>query len=119
MGFPRQEYWSRLPFSPPGDLPDPEVGPTSPVLAGRFFTTESPRKPPELREGSKGGSWVSKQWVKPQGAELDKTRVSKQWVKPQGAELDKTRVRSLNFVTMAMRSHRGVMMSFVLYTCSE
>ena len=23
MGFPRQEYWSGLPFPPPGDLPDP------------------------------------------------------------------------------------------------
>ena len=23
MGFPRQEYWSSLPFPPPGDLPDP------------------------------------------------------------------------------------------------
>ena len=22
MGFPRQEYWSALPFPPPGDLPD-------------------------------------------------------------------------------------------------
>ena len=31
MGFPRQEYWSRLPFLPPGDLPDPEIEPTSPV----------------------------------------------------------------------------------------
>ena len=27
MGFPRQEYWSGLPFSPPGDLPDPEIEP--------------------------------------------------------------------------------------------
>ena len=23
MGFPKQEYWSGLPFPPPGDLPDP------------------------------------------------------------------------------------------------
>ena len=29
MGFPRQEYWSGLPFPAPGDLPDPEMGPTS------------------------------------------------------------------------------------------
>ena len=33
MGFPRQEYWIGLPFPPPGDLPDPEIEPTSPVLA--------------------------------------------------------------------------------------
>ena len=25
MGFPRQEYWSGLPFPPPGDLPDPGI----------------------------------------------------------------------------------------------
>ena len=45
MGFPRQEYWSGLPFLPPGDLPNPEIEPTSPVspgLAGRFFTAEPP-----------------------------------------------------------------------------
>ena len=43
-----QEYWSRLPLLTPGDLPDPEIEPTSPAsptLSGRFFTTESPRKP--------------------------------------------------------------------------
>ena len=34
MGFPRQEYWSRLPFSSPGDLSDPGIEPTSPALAG-------------------------------------------------------------------------------------
>ena len=27
MGFPRQEYWNRLPFSPPGELPTPEIEP--------------------------------------------------------------------------------------------
>ena len=31
MGFPRQEYWSGLPFPSPGDLRDPGVEPTSPV----------------------------------------------------------------------------------------
>ena len=45
MGFPRQEYWRRLSFPPPGDLPDPGIKPTSPVLAGGFFTTEPPGKP--------------------------------------------------------------------------
>ena len=32
MEFPRQEYWSGLPFPPPGDLPDPEVSTLSPVF---------------------------------------------------------------------------------------
>ena len=42
MGFSRQEHCSGLPCSPPGDLPDPRIEPTSlrsPPLAGRFFTT--------------------------------------------------------------------------------
>ena len=43
--FPRQEYWSGLPFPSAGDLPDPGFKPVSPALAGRFFTTELPRKP--------------------------------------------------------------------------
>ena len=45
VGFSRQEYWSGLPIPPPGDLPDPGIKPTSPALAGRFFTTEPPGKP--------------------------------------------------------------------------
>ena len=45
MEFPRQEYWSGLPFLSPGDLPDPGKEPTSPALAGGFFTTEPPGKP--------------------------------------------------------------------------
>ena len=45
MGFPRQEYWSMLPFSPLSDSPNPGVEPASPALAGRFFTTEPPGKP--------------------------------------------------------------------------
>ena len=32
LGFPRQEYWSRLPFPSPGDLPDQGIEPTSPAL---------------------------------------------------------------------------------------
>ena len=44
MGFSRQEYWSELPFPPPGELPDPGIEPVSlasPALAGRFFTTSA------------------------------------------------------------------------------
>ena len=32
MGFPRQEYWSGLPFPYPGDLPNPGIEPTSRLL---------------------------------------------------------------------------------------
>ena len=45
---PIQEYWSRLPFPTPGDLPDPRIEPVSlalPALAGRFFTTVLPGNP--------------------------------------------------------------------------
>ena len=35
-----------LPFPSPGLLPDPGIKPTSLALAGRFFTTEPPGKPP-------------------------------------------------------------------------
>ena len=41
MGFSRQEYWSRLPCLPPGDLPKPGMEPESPALAGRFVTTSA------------------------------------------------------------------------------
>ena len=40
MGFSRQEYWSVLPFPPPGELPDPETKPVSThvsCIAGGFF----------------------------------------------------------------------------------
>ena len=48
MGFPRQKYWSGLPGSPPGDLPDPGIEPTPfPTLAGGFFTTEPLGSHPE------------------------------------------------------------------------
>ena len=48
--FSRQAYWSELPFSTPGDLPDSGIEPTS-ALAGRFFTTEPPGKPAKIRAG--------------------------------------------------------------------
>ena len=45
MGFPRQGYWLGMPFLLSGDLPDPGIEPTSPALAGGFFTAEPLRKP--------------------------------------------------------------------------
>jgi len=45
MGFPRQEYRRGLPFSSPGDLPDPVIEPLSPALAGGFLTTEPAGEP--------------------------------------------------------------------------
>ena len=64
MGFPRQEYWSGLPFPSP-DLTDPGIKPTSPALVVRIFTTEpqgspwkvntSPESAPMLLTGLVGG----------------------------------------------------------------
>ena len=51
MGFSRQEYWSGLPFSSTGDLPDPRIKHAPPVLAGRFFTTEPPGKSHNSHKG--------------------------------------------------------------------
>ena len=44
--FPRQEYWSGLPFPFPEDLPNPGAKPESSVLAGWFFTAEVTRETP-------------------------------------------------------------------------
>ena len=40
MGFSRQEYWSGLPFSPPGDLPDPGIECGSPASQADDLLTE-------------------------------------------------------------------------------
>ena len=48
MGFSRQEHQSGMPFPSPGDLPDPEIEPTSPespALVSGFFITEPPAVP--------------------------------------------------------------------------
>ena len=44
IAFSRQEYWSGLPFPPPGDPPDSGIEPASPELASGFFITEPPGK---------------------------------------------------------------------------
>ena len=41
-GFPRQEYWSGLPFPSPGDLPHPGTEPGSTILQADFLLTEPP-----------------------------------------------------------------------------
>ena len=49
MEFSKQEYWSELPLSAPGDFLDPGIEPASlafAALAGKFFTNEPPGKLP-------------------------------------------------------------------------
>ena len=42
MGLSRQEYWSRLPFPSPEDLPDPGTEPGSPALQADVLPSEPP-----------------------------------------------------------------------------
>ena len=52
VGFSRQGSWSGLLSLPPGDLPDPEIKPSSflsPALAGGFFSTSTTWEAPNLR----------------------------------------------------------------------
>ena len=51
MGFLWQEYWSGLPFPPPGDLPDPGIKPASP-LSPAFQVASLPTEP--LRKSGLG-----------------------------------------------------------------
>ena len=51
MGFSRREYWSGLPFPPPGDLPHPGTEARSlmsPASASGFFTTSATWEAPSL-----------------------------------------------------------------------
>ena len=45
MGFSRQDYWRRLSFPSPGDLPDPGINPGSPALQADSLLTELQGKP--------------------------------------------------------------------------
>ena len=40
VGFSRQDYWSGLPFSSPGDLPNPGIKPGSPAMQAKSLPTE-------------------------------------------------------------------------------
>ena len=45
LGFPRQEYWSGLPFPSPGNFPNPGIKFRSPALQADALTSEPPGKP--------------------------------------------------------------------------
>ena len=49
MEFSKQEYWSRLPFHSPGDLPNPGIKSKSPALQTDALLTEPPGKPTLLK----------------------------------------------------------------------
>ena len=51
-GFSRQEYWSGLPYSPPGDLPNPEIELRSPTLQVDSLPSKPLGKPKNTGMGS-------------------------------------------------------------------
>jgi len=61
VGFPRQEYWSGVPFPFPGDVHNTGTEPESPALADRFFTTEPPGKPNKYMLNN---NYFKLQWTK-------------------------------------------------------
>ena len=54
MGFSKQEYWSRLLFLSPGDLPNPGIKPRSSALQADSLSSE----PWERRENSSVAFWI-------------------------------------------------------------
>ena len=52
MEFSRQEYWSKVPFFPPGDLPNPRTEPESPALQADSLPSELPGKPQQNKDSS-------------------------------------------------------------------
>ena len=56
MGFSRQEYWSRLPFPSPGDLPNPSIELGSSALQADSLPSQPPGK--DLGYSTEEGSEV-------------------------------------------------------------
>ena len=51
LGFSRQEHWSGLPFSSPGNLPNPGMEAGSPALQADTLPSEPPGKPYYIEQG--------------------------------------------------------------------
>ena len=72
MGFSRQEYCSRLPCPPPGDLTNPEIKPRSPTLQANSLPAEPQGKPKNTGVGSLSPSpvYLSDPGIKPRSPAL-------------------------------------------------
>ena len=57
VGFPRQEYWSGLPFPSPGDLPNPGIELGFPVWPADSLPTEPCVSTPALQTGRMNFFW--------------------------------------------------------------
>ena len=92
MRFPRQEYWNGLPFSSPGDLPDPGMEPGSPSLQADSLPSETPNWPMRVnvslsftshanKWANRGRSWFIAVW-----SEAPMTTWTCDWVQSSGTE---------------------------------
>ena len=66
MGFSRQEYWSGLPFTLPGDLSDPGIEPWSPALQADSLLTELLGKIKQRIQLNNNNKNPIKQWAEEQ-----------------------------------------------------
>ena len=67
MGFSRQEYWSGLPYPPPGDLPNPGIKPKSPAwrqILYHWATWEALH--PKINESFSNVLWGQRPFLYPQ-----------------------------------------------------
>ena len=71
MGFPRQKYWSRLPFPSPGDLPDLGIEPVSSAWQAYSLPMS------HLRNPSNSINVVLKKTCAPKGYILSSTKIIK------------------------------------------
>ena len=62
MGFFRQEYWSGLPFPPPGDLPDAGIEPASPALHTDSLSNGPLGKSPNIEVTAKASLEVKRRF---------------------------------------------------------
>ena len=63
VDFSRQEYWSGLPFSSPGDLPDLGIEPRSPAFQAYILPSESPGKPVDSGPSSMSPVLLGQLWL--------------------------------------------------------
>ena len=85
VGFSRQEYWSGLPFPPPGDLPNPGIEPGSPALQADAVAFP---EPPESTHYYMANPFMANRW----GNSGNSDRLYFPWAP-----------RSLQMVTAAMK----------------
>ena len=72
MGFSRQEYQGRLPFSSPEDLPEPGIEARSPTLQADILPSEPLGKPKEMRISE----WVAFPFSRGSSQPRDRSQVS-------------------------------------------